>query len=58
MPSNNPRREAPMNTRTLPTVWWSVTWLRRQADAQLAMGRHVTAERLEARAAELGEAHS
>ena len=53
-----PRSDAPMNTYNYPACWRSATWLNRQADLQLAMGRHVAAERLAERAAELVEAHS
>ena len=41
-----------------PSEWHSVSWLNRQADLQLSLGRHVAAERLAERAAELVEAHS
>lgn len=44
--------------RACTAEWHSATWLSRQADLQLAMGRHVAAERLAERAAELAEAHS
>ena len=58
MHNDFPRYEAPTYSHARAPEWHSATWLSRQADAQLAMGRHVAAERLEARAAELREARA
>ena len=55
MPNEFPRREAPTLSPCLPPWWHSPSALDREADMQLALGRHIAAERLAERAAELRE---
>lgn len=52
------RHEAQTYSYARAPEWHSVAWLNRQADLQLSMGRHIAAERLAERAAELREARA
>ncbi len=52
------RYVAPTYPHARTPEWHSATWLNRQADLQLSLGRHVAAERLAERAAELREARA
>ncbi len=52
------RHEAQTYPHARTVEWHSEAWLNRQADLQLSLGRHVAAERLAERAAELREARA